>query len=158
MRIAHADQAILRHHHEGEGAAHLRQRVDDGRLGSVLARAREQMNDDFGVGGGLEDRALADQRVAQLAGVDEVAVVTERQLAVHAVDDDRLRVGEAALAGRRIAHVADRRGARQLRQRVVVEGFVDIAHRLARRGSGLPSDAAMPALSCPRCCSAYSPR
>ena len=94
VRIADADQPILRHHHERERAAHLRDGVDDGRFGTFFARAREQVDDHFGVAAGLKDRALADQRVAQLAGVDEVAVVADRELTVHAVDDDRLGVEE----------------------------------------------------------------
>ena len=43
---------------------------------------------------GLEDRAVADELVAQLAGVDEVAVVGDGDLAVRAVDQERLRVLE----------------------------------------------------------------
>ena len=65
------------------------------------------MKDDFGVAAGLEDRAAADQLVAQLARVDEVAVVADGDLAVRAVDEERLGVLELALAGGRIARVAD---------------------------------------------------
>ena len=68
---------------------------------------RVQVHDDLGVAAGLEDRALAHERVAQLAGVDQVAVVADGELAVDAVDHDRLRVGELALAGRGIADVPD---------------------------------------------------
>ena len=49
-------------------------------------------------------------------GVDEVAVVAERDLPVLAVDQDRLGVDQLAGAGRRIAHVADRQAALQARQ------------------------------------------
>ena len=89
------------------------------------------MDDDLGVAVGLEDRALADERVAQLAGVHQVAVVADRELTVHAVDDDRLRVRELALAGGRVAHVADGEIARQARERLRVERLVDVPHRLA---------------------------
>ena len=130
MRIARADQAILRHHDERVGAADLRQRVDDRGLRAVLARAREQMHDHFGVGRGLEDRPAPHQRVPQLAGIDDVAVVPDSQLPVHAVDDDRLRVGQAALARRRVPHVPHRHVSRQLRERLAVEDVVHIAHRL----------------------------
>ena len=65
------------------------------------------MQDDFGVAARLEDRAVADELVAQLARVDEVAVVGDGDLAVGAVDQERLRVLELALAGGRVARVAD---------------------------------------------------
>ena len=52
-----------------------------------------------------------------------------RDLPVRAVDQDRLRVGELALAGRRIAHVADGQRPGQLRQRLAVEDVGDVAHR-----------------------------
>ena len=44
--------------------------------------------------------------------------------------DDRLGVGQPALARRRVAHVAHRQMSRQLGQRVAVEDVVHIAHRL----------------------------
>ena len=65
------------------------------------------MQDDFSIAAGLEDRSIADQLVAQLEGVDEVAVVSNGDLAMGAVDEERLRVLELALAGGRIAGVPD---------------------------------------------------
>ena len=65
------------------------------------------MQHDFGVAGGLEDRPGADQLVTQLVGVDQVAVVGDRDLAVRAVDQERLGVLELALARGRVARVAD---------------------------------------------------
>ena len=47
------------------------------------------------------------EHVAQLLRVHEVAVVADRDLAVRAVDENRLRVLQAALARGRVAHVAD---------------------------------------------------
>ncbi len=55
----------------------------------------------------LEDRALAHEVVLQLLRVDEIAVVRDGDLAVRAVDQDRLGVGEAALSGGGIARVTD---------------------------------------------------
>ena len=43
-----------------------------------------------------------DQLVAQLDRIDQIAVVADRHLAVRAVDQERLRVGHPALAGRRV--------------------------------------------------------
>ena len=87
------------------------------------------MQDDFGVAAGLEDRAVADQLVAQLAGVDEVAVVRDGDLAVRAVDQERLRVLELALARGRIARVPDRDVPGQRLQRLLVERFGHVPHR-----------------------------
>ena len=79
-------------------------------------------------------------------------------LAVRAVDQERLRVLEPALAGRRVARVADREVARQRRERRFVEGVGDVAHRARRRAAARRRRVTMPALSWPRCCSAYRPR
>ena len=50
------------------------------------------MKDDFRIAGGLEDRTGAHQLVAQLAGVDQIAVVGDGDLSVAALDEERLRV------------------------------------------------------------------
>ena len=73
-------------------------------------------------------RPARSSHVAQLALVDEVAVVADGDLAVDALDEDRLGVDQAALAGRRVAHVADGRRARQVGQRALVEDVGDVAH------------------------------
>ena len=88
------------------------------------------MHDDFAVRGRLEDRTLADELVPHFAGIHQIAVVTERQLSVRAVDDNRLRVDQTAFTGSRIPDVAHGGGAGELRQRVFVESLVDVAHRL----------------------------
>ena len=72
----------------------------------------------------------ADQRVAQLAGVHQVAVVADRELAVHAVDDDRLRVGRPCSRRRSSSGRGRWPGARAASQRLGVERLVDVAHRL----------------------------
>ena len=117
-------------------------------------RPRVEVQDDLGVAARLEDRALPHELVAQLARVDEVAVVADRDLAVRAVDQDRLRVEQLALAGRRVADVADRRSARQRATASRRRRCRRRSPSRARRAPAAPSDAAMPALSCPRCCSA----
>ena len=50
------------------------------------------------VAAGLKDGALADQLVSQLAGVDQIAVVADGNLPVRALDQNGLRVGQAAFA------------------------------------------------------------
>ncbi len=72
---------------------------------------------------------LADQLVAQLAGVHQVAVVPDRDLPVGAIDQKRLRVLELALAGGRVAGVADGEVAGQRTERLLAECVGDLAHR-----------------------------
>ena len=62
----------------------------------------------------------------QLDGVDQVAVVGQRQRAM-VVTDDRLGVLPLRGAGRRVAHVADRHVADQRAQDVLVEHLGDEA-------------------------------
>ena len=105
--IAHADHLLAGQRHQRIGAFHLAQRIDqlfhDARLGA----ARRQMDDGFGVGGGLEDRALLHQFLAQGMGVGQVAVMGDGQPAARQVGEDGLDVGGAAAAGGGIAVVAD---------------------------------------------------
>ena len=108
-RIAHRDQRVLGQEDQRVGAAHLAKRVG-GALGQrPLARARDEVDDDLGVGGGLEDRAFRLEPLAQLDRVDEVAVVADRDRAARVVDRDRLGVLLDRVARGRVAHVADRR-------------------------------------------------
>ena len=107
------------------------------RLGErARLRPRVEVHEHFGVAVGLEDRPVADQPIADLVGVDDVAVVADADLAVHAVDDDRLRVGQLALAGGRVARVADGDMAGQRRERLLVEDVVDVAHLADRADAG----------------------
>ena len=68
----------------------------------------------------LDDERLADD-LAQLLGVDEVAVVPERDGADAPVVHERLRVLPRVPAGGRVARVADRVLAAQARERAFVE-------------------------------------
>ena len=119
VRIAHGDQPVPRQHHERERALHLRDRLDDRVLDARGPRPRVEVQDHLGVAarsGRSSPAATSSSRSSR--GVDEVAVVADGDLAVRAVDQDRLRVGELALAGRRVAHVADRDRPGQLRERL----------------------------------------
>ena len=77
------------------------------------ARPRRQQQHDFGVRGRLADRAFADQLAPQRQAVGEIAVVGDRQAAGVEFGEQRLDVAQDRRAGRRIAHVADRRRAGQ---------------------------------------------
>ena len=100
---------------------------------SIVAalRSRVQMQQHLGVAGRPEDGSLADEFVAQLLRVDEVAVVADGDLAVRAVDQEGLRVLELALSGGRVADVPDRRRPEQPGEGPLVERVRDVAH-LAR--------------------------
>ncbi len=61
------------------------------------------MDDHFGVGGRLEDRAALDQLGAQRAGVGNIAVMRHREAAAGQIGIKRLDVAQARSAGGRIA-------------------------------------------------------
>ena len=94
------------------------------------------MQQDLGIAARLEDRAVAHEIVAQLARVDEVAVVGHGDLAVGAIDQERLGVVQPALAGGRIARVADREVTGQRLERGFVERVRHVAHRAGRTHAG----------------------
>ena len=73
----------------------------------VLATARDEMEDDFGVRGRLVDRAVADQVAAERQGVGEVAVVGDGEAAGVQLGEQRLDVAQDGLAGGGIADMAD---------------------------------------------------
>ena len=77
------------------------------------ARARRQQQHDLGVRRRLADRAGADQLAPQRQAVGEIAVVGDREAARVELGEQRLDVAQDRRAGRRVAHVADRRRARQ---------------------------------------------
>ena len=112
-RVAHPDDLVLRQRHQRIGALDLPQRIgqpiDDG----VLEARRDQMDDDLGVAGRLEQAAAAHQLPAQLIGVGQVAVVADGEPAELEIGEQRLHVAQRDLAGRRIADMADRGTAAQ---------------------------------------------
>ena len=135
------------------GALHPFQR-DHQRLHRAVARvAGHEVQDHFGVARGLEDRPLLLELPPQPAGIDQVAVVHQAQRPHRRLDDDRLRVVEHAVAGRRVAGVADRAPARQPRQRLLREDVGNVAHSPLGVQLAVVQET-MPALSWPRCCRA----
>ena len=90
----------------------------------------DELDDDLGVGGGLEVSAVALQAGAQVAEVDQVAVVGDGDEALGGVDADGLGVEQRRVAGGGVAGVADGHGAGQLGEHVVGEDFRDQAHAL----------------------------
>ena len=90
----------------------------------------DELDDDFGVGGGLEVSAVAFEAGADVAEVDEVAVVGDGDEALGGVDADGLGVEQGGVAGGGVAGVADGHGAGELGEDVVGEDFRDQAHAL----------------------------
>ena len=57
LRIARDDDAVLREEDQRERAFELQQRVAQRARQGLFARVRDQVQNDFGVAGGLEDGA-----------------------------------------------------------------------------------------------------
>ena len=71
--------------------------------------ARELVDDHLGVHRRGEDRTLVLELVTHLGGVDQVAVVGERDVAALGAREDRLRIVDRRRAGGAVARVADGR-------------------------------------------------
>ncbi|GCC49131.1 hypothetical protein chiPu_0033490, partial [Chiloscyllium punctatum] len=86
------------------------------------------MQDHFGVGGRLHQRAALHQLAAQGQAVGQVAVVADREPAGIELGEQRLHVAQARAAGRGIADVADRGAAGQTIDHLTAgEGVADQA-------------------------------
>ena len=131
-RVARGEDAVGRQHHQRKRAFEAAQRVGHGVGQRLLARARDQVHDDFGVAGGLEDRSGLLQLRANFEGVDDVAVVRQGDLALVALHHDGLRVQQRRVAGGGVARVTDGKRAGKASQDVGVEDVGDQAHRLVQ--------------------------
>ncbi len=107
-RIAGADQLLVGQRHQRIGAFDRAQRLDEAVDEAVALGLRDQMQDHFGVGGGLHHGAVAHQFAAQRQPVGEIAVVADRKAAGIELGEQRLHVAQDGLAGGGIADMADR--------------------------------------------------
>ena len=107
MRVARRHEPILGDEGERKRARESGNRLDQCVIDGARLRPRKQVQHDLGVAVGLENGALPHQFVANLAGVHDVAVVTDAHLTVHTLDEQRLRIRHRAFTGRRVAGVAD---------------------------------------------------
>src|SRR6202043_2057644 len=108
---------------------HLVQRIAD-RAGKIARlRAREQVDDDFRVAIGLENRTAMLELAAPLRGVGKVAVMPESNFSLVAIDQYRLRIEQRFVASRGIPGVADRRVPGKRVQHAGRENFFYLAHR-----------------------------
>ena len=105
LRVAEPDDLALAHEHDRKRPFHPPQR---GEPAACPARLGEQVQDDFAVHGGLENRPAGLEFGAERGGICEVPVVGDGQLPARGIDHERLRVFRVARSGRRVAHVPDR--------------------------------------------------
>ncbi len=87
------------------------------------------MQQDLRVAARLKDRAVAHQVVTQLARIDQVSVVRDRNLAVRAIDQKWLRIRQPAFPRCGVAGMADRKVPWQLVKRLFVERVGHVPHR-----------------------------
>src|SRR4026207_1303635 len=90
------------------------------------------MQEHLGVAARLENRAVTNEIVAELARVYQVAVVRDRNLTVRAIDEERLRIGQPAFTCGRVAGVPDGKMPGQIMKRLLVEGIRHMPHRTHR--------------------------
>ena len=133
QRVAAGEQAVLGQDEQRVGAFDLAQRVGQPLDRGRIFGCRDEVDDDLGVAGRLEDRAAPVEGPAQLHRVRQIAVLGDREAALGELGEQRLDIAQRRFAGRRIAHVADRRAPGSCAHHLVaVEIAGDVAHRPVR--------------------------
>src|SRR5712691_3989146 len=107
-RIARPDQLLVGQRYQRIGTLDRAERLDEAIDEAVALRLRDQMQDNFGVGGGLHHGAVAHEVTAQRQPVGEIAVVADRETAGIEFGKQRLHVAQDGGAGGRVADMADR--------------------------------------------------
>src|SRR5438552_1351286 len=136
VRVADRVEGVGREQHERVGAGDPPERVGELVLERPRRRAGEQVQDDLGVGRGLEDGAVALHLAAERLGVGQVAVVRDRDGSARRGSRDRLRVLQVRAARGRVADVADRGRPGQAPEPLRTEHVGDPAHRLLQVQAG----------------------
>ena len=128
VRVARGDELLRAHDHQRIRALDALHGAQHGLLDAVALEPllRDNISDHLGVAGGVEDRALEFQFFAQLAGVDEVAVMAQGQSTFEVVDEHGLSVAAILGAGGAVAAVTHGHAALvQLFQHVAGKDLVD---------------------------------
>ena len=112
--------------HQGIGAFDVLQSIHQGLLQVGAGVPGHEVDDDFGVHGGLEDGAGGLEAAADFPGVGEGAVVADGDHLAAVLHHEGLGVDEHGGAGGGIAHVADGQMPRELIQELRVE---DLGHQ-----------------------------
>ena len=102
QRVAHADQRLLRQRDQRVRALDLPQSVGQAIDHRFLQTCRDQVDDDLGIAGRLEDAAAAHELPAKPVRVGQIAVMADRQSAKGEIGEERLDVAQLDLAGRRV--------------------------------------------------------
>ena len=111
QRVAGADHLGAGLGHQGVTALDPGQGVSEAIDDLGFAAACDQVEDDFGIRGRLEDGALADQLGVQEFEVGQIAVVGDGDAALVQIGEHRLDVAQEAAAGGGVAGVAHGRAA-----------------------------------------------
>ena len=128
-RVAHADDLVLRQRRQRIGALDLAQRIDQPVDDRFFEARCDQMDNDLGVARRLEQAAAMHEPAPQLVGIGQVAVVADGEPAELEIGEQRLYVAHRHLAGRRIAHMADRGPPRKTADHLFrAEIVADLAH------------------------------
>ena len=111
--VSGGNQLLGGHDAQGVGPLQHVHGVDHGLLDGAGPEAllHQGIDQHLGVGGGAEDCAAQLQLPAQLAGVDQIAVVGQSQVPLDMGDDQGLGIFPAGVAGGGITDVADGHGA-----------------------------------------------
>ncbi len=101
---------------EGIGAVDFTERVDKAsyEAARAVAAPRDEMDDDFCIGGRLEDRAGRDKLAPQFQCVGEIAIMGQREAAGVEIGEEGLHISERRLADGRVAHMSNGCGATQM--------------------------------------------
>ena len=125
MGVTETDDLAFAHEHDGKRPLDASQ---GGEHAAVAVGLGQQVEDDFAIDRGLKNRALGLEFLAELGGIDEVAIVADGELAAGGADHKRLGVFDVAGTGGRIAHVADGARAGETFQIAGAENLGDEAH------------------------------
>ena len=106
-RVARADQLLVGQRHQRIGAFDRAQRLDEAVDETAALGLRDQMQDHFGIGGGLHHGAAPHEVAAQGQPVGQVAVMADRKPAGIEFGEQRLHVAQDGLAGGGVADMAD---------------------------------------------------
>ena len=159
MRIAECVERLLVDERHGVAAAHELHGLTNAlaQVARTLGKVADEFGRDLGIRVGEERHAQLDQLAAQLVGVDEGAVVRERDNDAIDGREVRLRGFPALGAGGAVAHMTHGQLTGERRQVGIGEHAVEQARSL-RTITVPPSPTAIPADSWPRCCSARRPK
>ena len=117
-RVTDGKNTIGAYHHQRKRAFYPAKRIGH-RFGQrVFFGKRNQMNDDFGVAVGLENRSLGSPVCREFPCVDQIAVVGNRDDAFVRLHHDRLRVEQRGISSSRVARMSDRQRSAHLRENV----------------------------------------